>query len=78
MLGSCTGDSREPRLPFAETGTQRVFATRNASVESLEQVARRSWGGSKPGGVQGRVGSGSEQLDLVESGPAHGRGFGIR
>ncbi|KAK4823398.1 hypothetical protein QYF61_001772 [Mycteria americana] len=43
-------------------------------VETPEQVAQRSCGCSIIGNVQGQVGRGSEQPDLVKNVPAHGRG----
>ena len=45
--------------------------------ETLEQVARRGGRCPIPGNIQGQVGRGSEQCDLVEDGPAHGRGVGL-
>ena len=42
--------------------------------EALAQVAQRSCGCPLPGSVQGQVGQGSEQPDLVEAVHAHGRG----
>ena len=44
--------------------------------EALEQVAQRSCGCPLPGSVQGQVGWGFEQPDLVADVPAHGRGVG--
>jgi len=46
--------------------------------KALEQVAQRSCGCPLPGSVQGQVGLGSEELDLVEEFPAHGRQVGTR
>ncbi|KAK4815439.1 hypothetical protein QYF61_002828 [Mycteria americana] len=43
----------------------------------LEQVAQRSCGCPVPGRVQGPVGLGFEQPDLVEDIPAHRRGLGL-
>ncbi|KAK4811149.1 hypothetical protein QYF61_019790 [Mycteria americana] len=45
--------------------------------ETLEQVAQR--GGRCPiiGSVQGQVGRGFDQPNLVKDVPAHGRGFGL-
>jgi len=45
--------------------------------EAVEQIARRSSGGPIPGNIQGQVGQGSEQPDLVEDVPAHCRGVGL-
>ena len=42
--------------------------------KTLAQVAQRSCGCPLPGSVQGQVGRGFEQPDLVEGVPAHGRG----
>ena len=44
--------------------------------EALEQVAKWSCGYPLPGTVQGQVGWGFEQPDLVEDVSAHGRGGG--
>ncbi|CAM9222639.1 unnamed protein product, partial [Bubo scandiacus] len=43
--------------------------------ETLAQVAQRSCGCPLPGSVQGQVGRGFDQCDLVEGVPAHGRGI---
>jgi len=43
----------------------------------LEQVAQRSSGCPIPGVVQGQVGWGSEQHDVVKDVPAHSRGVGL-
>ena len=45
--------------------------------ETLEQVAQRGGRCPIPGTIQGQVGRGSEQPDLVEDVPAHGRGVGL-
>ena len=45
--------------------------------ETLERVAHASSGGPIPGKIQGQVGRGSEQPDLVEDIPAHCRGGGL-
>ena len=45
--------------------------------ETLEQVAHRSCGCPIPGSVQGQVGWGFEQPDLMKDVPAHGRGAGL-
>jgi len=50
----------------------------NEGGETLEQVAQRSCGCPFPGSVQGKVGWGSEQPDLVENVAAHCRGLGTR
>jgi len=42
--------------------------------EALAQVAQRSYGCPLPGSVQGQVGWGFEQPELVGSIPSHGRG----
>jgi len=44
---------------------------------TLERVAQRCSGGPSPGNIQGQVGQGSEQPDLVEDVPAHCRGVGL-
>jgi len=44
--------------------------------EALTQVSQRSCGCLLPGRVQGQVGRGFEQPDLVEGVPAHSRGVG--
>ena len=41
-------------------------------VEALAQAAQRSCGCPIPGGVQGQVGWGCGQPDLVSGSPAHG------
>jgi len=41
--------------------------------EALEQIAQRSCCCPLPGSVQGQVGRGFAQPDLVEGVPAHGR-----
>ena len=46
--------------------------------ETLEQVAQISCGCPLPGSVQGQVGRGIDQPDVVEGVPAHGRGVGER
>jgi len=43
----------------------------------VEQVAQSSGGCPIPGTIQGRVGWGSEQPDLVVDAPAHCKGLGI-
>ena len=42
------------------------------------QVAQRSYGYPIPGGVQGQVGWGLGQPELVGGSPAHSNGFGTR
>ena len=42
--------------------------------ETLEQVTQRGGRCPIPGNIQGQVGQGSEQPDLVEDVPAHCRG----
>ena len=44
--------------------------------EALAQAAQRSCGCSIPGGIQGLVGCGPGQPDLMGGNPAHGRGVG--
>ena len=44
------------------------------TVRVMRQVSQRSGGCPVPGSVQGQVGQGFDQLDLVEGVPAHGRG----
>ena len=44
--------------------------------ETLDRVAPRGSGGHVPRRIEGQVGWGSEQPDLVEDVPAHCRGFG--
>ena len=46
--------------------------------EALAQVAQRSCGCPLPGSAQGQAGWSSEQPDLVEGVPAHGRAVGTR
>ena len=41
----------------------------------LEQVAQRSFGRPSTGSVEGHIGQGFEQHDLLEDNPAHGRGL---
>ena len=43
----------------------------------LEQVAQRSFGYRITASVQGHMGWGFEQHDLVEDVPAHGGGIGL-
>ena len=45
--------------------------------EALAQVAQRGCRYPIPGNIQGEVGRGSEQPDLVEDVPAHSRGVGL-
>jgi len=45
--------------------------------EILEKVAQRGSGGPIPGNIQGQVGWGSEQPDLIEDIPAHCGGVGL-
>jgi len=45
--------------------------------ETLEQAAQRGSGGPIPRNIQGQVGQGSEQPDLVENVPAHCGGGGL-
>ena len=45
--------------------------------ETLAQVAQRGGRCPVPGNIQGQVGQGSEQPDLVEDVPAHCRGVGL-
>ncbi|KAK4812030.1 hypothetical protein QYF61_025021 [Mycteria americana] len=45
--------------------------------ETLEQVAQRCSGGPIPGNVQGQIGQGCEQPDLLEDVPAHCRVVGL-
>ena len=61
-----SGQIQQLCLPFSEGG------------EALEQVAQRGCGCPLPGSVQGQVGWGFEQPDLVEGIPAHGRRAGTR
>ena len=49
-----------------------MFYTEGGEVPA--RVAQRGGGCPIPGNVQGQVGRGSEQPDLVEDVPAHGRG----
>ena len=45
--------------------------------ETLKQVVQRGGRCPIPGNIQGEVGRGSEQPDLVEDVPAHCRRFGL-
>ena len=45
--------------------------------EKLGRVAQKSCGCPVMGSVQGQVGWGFEQIDLVEDVPVHGRGVGL-
>ena len=45
------------------------------TLETLQQVAHRGCGCPIPGSVQTQVGRGFEEPDLVEDGPAYGRGL---
>ena len=49
----------------------------NEGGETLEQVAQRGGRCPMPGNIQGQVGRGSKQTDLVEDVPAHCRGVGL-
>ena len=49
----------------------------NEGGETLEQVAQRGCTRPIPGNIQGQVGQGSEQPDLVADVPAHCRGVGL-
>jgi len=49
----------------------------NEGGETLEQCTQKGGRGPIPGNIQGQVGWGSEQLDLVEDVPAHCRGVGL-
>jgi len=49
----------------------------NEGGETLQQVAQRGGRCSIPGNIQGHVGWGSEQPDVVEDVPAHCRGIGL-
>jgi len=49
----------------------------NKGGETLAQAAQRSSGGPIHRNIQGQVGRGSEQPDLVEDVPAHCRGVGL-
>ena len=49
----------------------------NEGGETLAQVAQRGSGGPIPGNIQGQVGWGSEQHDLVEEVPAYCREVGL-
>ena len=45
--------------------------------ETLAQVVQRGSGGPLPGNIQGHVGRGSEQPNLVKDIAAHSRGIGL-
>jgi len=64
---------REGRLRL---DIRKTFFYHKAS-ETLEQVAQRGSGGPIPGNIQGQVGWGSEQPDLVEDISAHCREVGL-
>jgi len=49
----------------------------NEGCETLERVDQRGGRRLIPGNIQGQVGRGSEQPDLVEDVPAHCRGVGL-
>jgi len=49
----------------------------NEGGETVERIAWRGSGGPVPGNIQGQVGWGSEQPDLVGDVPAHCRGAGL-
>ena len=49
----------------------------NEGGETLAQVAQRGGRCPIPGNIQGQVGRGSEQPDLVEDVPAHCGGVGL-
>ena len=58
---------------YLQTGyKEEVFYTEGG--ETLAQVAQRGGRSPIPGNIQGQVGWGSEQLDLVEYVPSHCRG----
>jgi len=43
----------------------------------LEQIAQRGSGGPIPGNIQGQIGWGSEQCDILEDVPGRCRGIGL-
>ena len=47
------------------------------SGETLEEIAQRGSGGPIPGNIQGQVGRGSEQPDLVDDVHVPYRGIGL-
>lgn len=49
----------------------------NEGGEAPEQVAQRDNRCPMPGNIEGQVGQGSEQTDLVEGVPAHRRWVGL-
>lgn len=49
----------------------------NESGRTLAQIAQGGGGCPIPGNTQGQVECGSEQPDLVENVPGHGRGVGL-
>ena len=49
----------------------------NKIGEALAQVAQRGGRCPTPGNLQGQIGRGSEQPDLVEEVPAHYSGVGL-
>ena len=65
----------EQRVPCQTRWKEEIFDDEGG--ETLAQVARRGGRCPIPGNVQGQVGQGSEQPDLVEDVPAHCRGVGL-
>jgi len=49
----------------------------NGSGETLERVAQRGGRGPMPGNIEGQVGWGSEQPNLVKDVPAFCKGVGL-
>jgi len=60
---------RNPFLPSSFLLKQEIFY--NEGGEALERAAQRGSGGPMPGNIQGQVGRGSEEPDLVKDVPAH-------
>ena len=86
----CTGILKAPISILRLTRCQNPFSLKynlhllfqeeffySKGGETLEEVAQRSCGCSIIESVQGQVGQGFEQPDLVEDVPAHSRGVGL-
>ena len=56
---------------------QKSLCTCAVHLQGKKQVAQSGGRCPIPGNIPGQVGRGSEQPDLVEDVPAHGRGVGL-
>jgi len=81
FTASCCDRTRDNGFKLKESrfrlAVKKKFFTVRV-VRPWHRLHRKSCGCLIPGSVQGQVGWGFEQPDLVESVPAHGRGVGTR